>query len=161
MTMIRIARAEEDGEISALLIRTFRSLYTRMGVEMSSDRERYLRDQAGRRAFATTLVCEVDHEVRATVTLVPPSARSEAWVAGAWDLRLLAVDDGMQGHGIARRLLEAAERHALDAGATAMCLHARRGVDAQARLYLASGYVRDQAGDIDGAPFQEGYRKDL
>lgn len=161
MITIRAARVEDDGPIAALLIRTFKSLYARMGVEMSADRERYLEDQPGRRAYAITFVCVEDDEVLATVTLVPPSTRSEAWVTGAWDLRLLAVDDRMHGRGIASELLAAAERQAVNTGATAMCLHARRGVENQARLYIASGYVRDQAGDIDGEPFQEGYRKDL
>ncbi|MGC1303250.1 MAG: GNAT family N-acetyltransferase [Caulobacteraceae bacterium] len=161
MTSIRIAREADDDLVVGLLIGSFSQLYAAMGVEMSPERRAYLSDQAGRRAFATTLLCEVDGVAAGTVTLVPPSTHSEAWVDGAWDLRLLAVAPGMQGRGIARALLAEAERRVKAAGGMEICLHARRGVPAQARLYPANGYVRDPAGDLDTQPFQEGYRKGL
>jgi predicted N-acetyltransferase YhbS len=132
-----------------------------MGVTMSAEREAYLKDQAGRRAFAMSFVGEFQGEVLGTVTLVPPSAHSQAWVDDAWDLRLLAVASHMQGKGIARKLLEFAEQTAREAGAAAICLHARQGVVTQAALYRACDYVRDPAGDLDTLPVQVGYRKDL
>ncbi|WEK41678.1 MAG: GNAT family N-acetyltransferase [Candidatus Sphingomonas colombiensis] len=161
MTGIRIAQPSDDDLVAQLLIRTFSHLYAAMDVKMSPAREAYLKDQAARRAFATAFVCEIAGEVVGTVTLVPPCPDSEAWISGAWDLRLLAVDPRMQGRGIAGALIEAAEQSASAAGATMMCLHARRGVANQARFYLAGNYVRDPAGDLDTEPFQEGYRKSL
>jgi GNAT superfamily N-acetyltransferase len=132
-----------------------------MGVEMSSERRAYLSDQAGRRAVAETFIYEVDGKATGTMTLVPPSPESEAWIDGAWAVSLLAVSPQMQGRGIARELFAVLERNAVTAGATLMCLHARRGISNQARLYSGLGYVRDPAGDIDGRPFQEGYVKTL
>ena len=161
MENIRIAQPVDDEHIGQLLIKTFSNLYAAMGVTMSTQREAYLKDQIGRRAFATTFVYEVDAKLRGTVTLVPPSPDSEAWKAGAWDLRLLAVDPDMQGKGIARKLLQFSEKVAGSAGGTAICLHARKGVESQAALYMACNYIRDRSGDLSTEPAQEGYRKDL
>jgi predicted N-acetyltransferase YhbS len=156
---IRVAQPADDALVAELLIGTFSHLYASMGVEMSPERRAYLSDQAARRAFATSFICEIDGRAAGTITAVRPSPQCEAWIDGAWDLRLLAVDPRMQGRGVARALIGEAERWAVKAGATTICLHARRGVAAQAQLYPACGYVRDAAGDIDGPPVQEGYRK--
>jgi len=161
MTNIRVAQSMDDDVIAQLLIKSFAHLYTEMGVEMSSERTGYLKDQAARRMFATCFVYEVVGEIVGTVTIVPPCSHSKAWLSGAWELRLLAVDPQIQGQGIARKLLKFAEQNANAAGARIICLHARRGVSNQARLYLTRGYVRDPSGDLDTHPFQEGYRKDL
>jgi len=161
MTTIRRANPADDAAIVRVLIDTFEHLYATMGVEMSPERRSYLSDQAARRAFATSFVCETDGGIVGTITLTPPSSHSEAWLDGAWDLRLLAVDPRMHGRGIATALIDFAEGQALAAGATDICLHARRGVAHQARLYAGRGYARDPAGDLDGPPYQEGYRKRL
>jgi len=161
MNRIRIAEPADDDLIALLLIRSFSHLYASMGVDMSPIREAYLKDQKGRRAFATSFICEVDGLPVGTVTLVPPSSRSVAWISGAWELRLLAVDPERRGLGNARKLIGFAEQHAQAAGAAAVCLHARRGVPNQARLYIACDYVRAPAGDLDTEPFQEGYWKRL
>lgn len=161
MTKIRIAQPTDDDIVIRLLIESFSYLYMTMGVEMSPEREAYLSNQAGRRMFATSFICEVDGKAAGTITVVPPCAQSEAWLTDAWALRLLAVAPGMQGRGIARALIEVAEGHARAAGAATMCLHARRGITNQARLYSRLDYIRDPVGDIDGQPFQEGYRKPL
>ncbi len=158
---VYVAEQDNDKLLSELLISTFSNLYASMGVEMLEERRAYLCDQSGRRSFATTLIYEANGEAAGTITVVPPSSHSEAWIKGAWDFRLLAVDPRLQGHGIARLLLKEAEQRVKRAGATVICLTARRGVPAQARLYTSCGYTRDVAGDIDRQPFQEGYRKHL
>ncbi len=158
---IRVAQPADDALVAQLLIDTFSHLYASMGVEMSLERRAYLSDQPSRRAFGTSFIYEIDGQAAGTITAVRPSAQCEAWIDGAWDLRLLAVDPRMQGRGVARALIAEAERWAVEAGATTICLHARRGVQVQAQLYPACGYSRDIAGDIDGQPFQEGYRKSL
>ena len=161
MSNIRKATPSDEHSISHVLLTTFEHLYHEMGVKMSEDRRSYLIDQATRRRFATSIVYEMDGEIIGTITLTPPSSHCEAWLDGAWDLRLLAVDPRMQGQGIGTALIEFAERQALEAGATEICLHARRGVAHQARFYTACGYERDAVGDLDVQPYQEGYRKRL
>jgi predicted N-acetyltransferase YhbS len=161
MIHIRPANPADDAAIVRLLIDTFGHLYAAMGVEMSAERRAYLSAQASRRAFATAFVYEMRGEIVGTITLTPPSAESEAWLDGAWDLRLLAVDPRAHRQGIATALIAFAERQAAAGGATEICLHARRGIASQARLYSGCGYMRDPAGDLDGPPYQEGYRKRL
>lgn len=158
---IRRADPADDASIVRLLIDTFEHLYASMGIEMSQARRAYLSDQAARRAFATSFLYEANGEIVGTITLTPPSRHCEAWLDGAWDLRLLAVDPRAQGHGIATALIDFAEEQAMAAGATEICLHARRGIARQALLYVSCGYKADPAGDLDGPPYQEGYRKRL
>lgn len=161
MTNIRQANPADDASIVRVLIETFEHLYASMGIEMSPERRSYLSSQSARRAFATSFVYETEAGIAGTITLTPPSSHSEAWLDGAWDLRLLAVDPRMHGQGIATALIAFAEKQAVAAGAIDICLHARRGIANQARLYLGCGYTRDPAGDLDGPPYQEGYRKRL
>jgi len=98
-------------------------------------------------------VAEVDGELVGTVALYRPGAAgSEAWVAGAADLRLLAVDARHHGKGFSAPLLDEAERLAREWGSPAVCLHIRQGVDGVGRLYQARGYRRDPSGDIDRLP---------
>lgn len=52
----------------------------------------------------------------------------------------IAVDAGMRGRGVARRLLAAAERAALDAGAGALRLEVRADNGAAIPLYFEAGY---------------------
>ncbi len=161
--MISIRRCSEadDDTVTRLLIRTFDRLYATMRLTMSPERRAYLGDQAGRRVFSLCFVGEIDGKAVATVTLTPPSARCDAWIDGAWDLRLLGVDPTAQRQGVARALVDYAERYARDRGGRWLCLHVRRGVAHQARFYHARGYARDPAGDLDGEPYQEGYAKKL
>ena len=161
MSNVYKAAPADDEAIVELLLKAFSNLYTTMGVEMSPQRAAYLSDHANRSSFAMSLIYRADDQIIGTVTLIPPSPRSKAWIQDAWDLQLLAVDPHRQGQGIARALIVEAERQAKAAGTPAICLHARRGISNQARLYLACGYRRDPAGDIDATPFREGYRKNL
>lgn len=158
---VRRGKPSDDAAIIDLLIASFTSLYSTIGESMSAERRRDLSDQAGRRASAISFVRELDGLVVGTLALTPPSTHSQAWVEGAWYLGLLAVDSHAQGRGIAGSLIRHAERHARAAGATAMCLHARRGIHRQARLYVACGYGRDPVGDLTVQPYQEGYLKVL
>lgn len=90
---------------------------------------------------------------------MPPSRECKAWIDGAWQVRLLAVHPAMQGRGIARALLEDAERRAQVAGATDISLHARRGIRSQAKFYPAAEYFGDTVGDITSLPFRKAIAK--
>lgn len=159
MARIRVAQPADDDIVAELLIRSFSHLYAAIHVTMTEDRKRYLEGQAARRPLSICLIYEADGSAVGTVTLTPPSSNSEAWVPGAWSLGLLAVDPRLHRRGVARALIHEAQRRTSLFGADVICLHARRGVPSQARLYLACGFIHDPAGDIDGDPFQEGYRK--
>ena len=73
----------------------------------------------------------------------PGAPSSEAWLPNAADLRHLAVDPALQGRGLAKPLLDEAERIAREEWKVeAVCLHVRRGNHGVARLYMSRGYVR-------------------
>ncbi|WP_457349459.1 GNAT family N-acetyltransferase [Sphingomonas sp. UYP23] len=161
MTGIRIAQPADDDVLAKLLIRSFSHLYAATSVKMTPERERYLNGHACRSPLSTCFIYEHEGVAMGTVTLTPPSSNSEAWISDAWTLGLLAVDPRRHRRGIARELLHEAQLRARASGATVLCLHARRGVPSQARLYLTCGFVHDPAGDLDGKPLQDGYRKTL
>lgn len=163
---IRHARPDDDEAIGALLVEAFVVRYAEKmpEVEVGEERRRDLRDVAGRRARATVLVAEEAGRVVGTVTMYAPGAEdSEAWIAGAANLRYLAVATDRFGGGLAGALMDAAEGLAREWGATAVCLHARRGVSGVARVYTRRGYRRDPAGDLDLLPlvFLEAFRLSL
>lgn len=153
--MIREATAGDDGDVGELLVRAFVEQYAKKlpEVEVSARRKAELRDVAAKRAAARVWVAELEGRVVGTVALWPSGARgSEAWVAGACDLRHLAVDAAMRGRGVSRALLDEAERWARASGAQKVVLHVRRGAEGVRRLYEARGYLRDTSGDLDLLP---------
>ena len=149
---VRLARPEDDAAVGRVLVDGYVTAYARKmpDVIVGERRRAELRDVAGKRAQATVLVAEVEGRVSGTVAIWQPgSPQSEAWLPNAADLRHLAVDPALQGQGLARPLLDEAERIARDQWRTsAICLHVRRGNAGVARLYLARGYVRDPKGDL-------------
>lgn len=152
--IIREARADggDDVAIGELLVAAFLSAYARKMPEVRYDdaRKRELRDVASKREAATVLVAELDGRVVGTVAMFPPGAKgSEAWIAGAADLRHLATDPSLHGRGLSRPLLDAIEDVARKWKVTAICLHVRRGATGVARLYQSRGYVRAPEGDLD------------
>jgi ribosomal protein S18 acetylase RimI-like enzyme len=105
---------------------------------------------AAKRKSSTVLAVELDGRVAGTVAIWRPgSPESEAWVENAADLRHLAVAPEFQGRGLARPLLDEAERIAREEWKVdAICLHVRRGNLGVARLYQSRGYVRSPSGDL-------------
>lgn len=152
MIVVREARPEDDGAVGEILVQGYVTAYARKmpQVVVGEGRRATLRDVAGKRAIATVLVVEVDGRVVGTVAIFKPGApTSEAWVPNAADLRHLAVDPSMQGKGLAKPLLDEAERIARDDWkVAAICLHVRRGNQGVARLYQSRGYVRVPTGDL-------------
>jgi predicted N-acetyltransferase YhbS len=152
---IRPALPSDDWAVGELLVEAFQWQYAKMmpSHTMSESRKSDLRNQSEKRANATVLVAELRDEIVGTVSLYPWNAlRSEAWIEGAVDLRLLGVRSDYQGHGLSSRLLDEAEFIARSWGASAICLHVRRYVEGVARLYQSRGYMRDQTGDLDRLP---------
>ncbi|MFM2151995.1 MAG: hypothetical protein RL199_430 [Pseudomonadota bacterium] len=163
---IRRAMAVDDGPLGELLVRAFVETYARKlpEVVVTEHRKQALRDTAAKRAVAVVLVAESGGEVVGTVALWPPGAPgSEAWRAGAADLRHLAVDARHRDGSVSAALLNAAEHEAWRLGATAVCLHVRRGAEGVRRLYQERGYRRDADGDLDRRPeiFLEAFVKGL
>jgi ribosomal protein S18 acetylase RimI-like enzyme len=150
--IVRPARPEDDAAAGEILVAGYVTAYARKmpHVVVTDRRKAELRDVAAKRAEATVLVAELDGRVVGTVAIWPAgSTRSEAWVPGAADLRHLAVDPAVQGKGLAKPLLDEAERIAReDWRVPAICLHVRRGNVGVARLYMARGYERDPSGDL-------------
>lgn len=154
--LIREATEADDAAVGELLVASFLAQYERLGLLIATSEERLadLRNQAEKRANATVLVAEVDGRVVGTVSLYPPGApRSEAWIAGAADLRLLGIEASQKGNGLSGLLMDAAEALARRWGVPAVCLHTRREATGVARLYERRGYRRDPSGDIDRLPY--------
>ena len=153
--IIRDAVETDDAIVGELLVQAYLTQFAKKLPDVSYSAERLadLRNQSARRASASVLVAEIDGRIVGTVTLYPVGAsRSEAWIAGATDLRLLAIHPEFQGRSPSGKLLDAAEALARKWGASAICLHTRQGASGVARLYHSRGYVRDETGDLDYRP---------
>lgn len=153
MIVVREARPEDDAVVGEILVEGYVTKYAKKmpHVVVGEERRATLRDVAGKRKIATVLVVEIEGRVAGTVAIFKPgAATSEAWVAGAADLRHLAVDPAFQGQGLAKPLLDEAERIVRDEWrCPAICLHVRNGNAGVARLYRERGYVRTPEGDLD------------
>jgi len=161
---VREATAADDVEIGELLVLAFDEQYARKMPEVviSEGRRASLRAVAAKRAVAKVWVCVAgEGRVVGTVALWPPGAQgSEAWVAGACDLRHLAVASGHRGGAVSTLLLDTAEAWARAHG-TGVCLHVRRGAKGVRALYAARGYADAPEGDLDQRPdvYLEAMRK--
>ena len=150
--VVREARPEDDAVVGEILVSGYLTRYAQKMPEvvLSDRRKAELRDVASKRRQALVLVAELDGKVVGTVTVWRPGApASEAWLPEACDLRHLAIDPAVQGRGLAKPLLDQAERRARGMGAQYVCLHVRRGNKGVARLYMDRGYVRAPEGDLD------------
>jgi predicted N-acetyltransferase YhbS len=153
--MIREATEGDDRAVGELLVAAFERTYARKmpEVTMSEERCAELRDVKSKRAVAKVWVFERGGEVVGTVAVWPPKAKgSEAWIEGAADLRHLAVDERHRGGEVSKALIDVAEAWARGQGATAMCLHVRRGAVGVRKVYEARGYQRRPEGDLDFRP---------
>ena len=160
--LIREARPDDDEAIGELLVNAFITAYAKKMPEViyGEDRKRDLRSVAEKRRHARVWVGELEGRVVGTVSLFPPGAPgSEAWLPNAADLRHLATDPNVHGRGLSRPLLDVAENAARELGASAICLHVRRGAVGVGRIYESRGYRRTPDGDLDLLPavFLEAY----
>lgn len=178
----QVASDEDRQQVTRILFQSFDALYKSKGMTMTDDRRAMLTD-AAQRSDVVVLVC---HErakdgqttappALATATLVPPtSAHTRAWKTDAlvakaggpepesWELRFLAVHPAAQGKGVAGQLVRAAERYVVSQGSEVVCLHTRRGMDHQERMYSHFGYQREQRQDLTiGEVYLQAYYKIL
>lgn len=153
--VLRRAEPRDDAAVGELLVSSFVEQYARKMPEVvvSEGRKAELRAVAGKRAVAHVWVVDYGGQVVGTVAVWPPGAPgSEAWISGAVGLRHLAVHARHRGAGVSALLLDAAEGWARDLGATAVCLHVRRGAAGVRALYERRGYLRRPEGDLDFLP---------
>ena len=150
--LIREARPEDDEAVGELLVDAFITQYAKKLPEVvyTEERKRSLRDMAGKRAVAKVWVAELEGRVVGTVALWPSGAPgSEAWLPNAVDLRHLATSVDLHGQGLSTPLMDTAERQARAWGASAICLHVRRGAQGVMRMYERRGFVREPSADLD------------
>ena len=160
--VIRESTAADDAAVGELLVRSYTEQYARKlpDVIPSAARNADLRDQAEKRATGAVLVAEHEHQIVGTLQLIPwGGTHSEAWIQGAANLRYFAVAAAFRGRGLSHQLLDVAEARSRTSGVSAICLHVRQGADGVGRLYLARGYLREAAEDLDHRPevFLEAY----
>lgn len=149
--IVRAARPEDDEAIGELLVTSFMTAYAAKLPEVvySEERKADLRAVARKRAEGRVFVAELEGRVIGTVLVYPPGAlRSEAWIAGAADIRQLAVAPELFGRGLSDALMRAAETEAWALGAKCITLHVRKGADGVGRLYERRGYRRAPEGDL-------------
>jgi predicted N-acetyltransferase YhbS len=157
MTVIHIREAEprDDNAVGELLVRAFLENYARSMPEVviTEQRKADLRAVAAKRAVAQVWVAEQGAEIVGTVAVWGVGVKgSEAWLPNAADLRHLGVASKAQGTGVSGQLIETAEQWARSQGATAMCLHVRRGAKGVRAVYEKRGYLADPKGNLDKLP---------
>ena len=150
-TTVREATPADDAETGELRVRAYAKRYAEKMPDhvVTEGRWADLRNVAASRAAGTVLVAEDAGRVVATVTLYRPGAAdNESWIAGAADLRYLAIDPDLQGRGLSAIVMDAAESLVWSWGCETICLHVRPEAPGIARLYASRGYLRDPAGDF-------------
>lgn len=148
---LRVARMEDERVIGELLIRSFEQTYrTKLpSVVTNQARKIELLDVASRRRQGVVYVLELGYRIIGTFALIPSNDSStQSWVAGATNLRCLAIDPDFHGYGFSETLLSEAERVARNWNARAICLHVQKGAEGVARLYEKYGFVRSPEGDM-------------
>lgn len=152
---VRLAEAGDDADLGELLVDAFVTTYAAKmpHVQVSDRRKAELRDVARRRAAGIVLVAEAAGRVIGTISAFPAGTPGfELWRPDIANLRLLACAPDWRGRGVSGRLLDDAERRLREAGARAIGLHIRRGVEGLARFYASRGYQRAPDGDEDLLP---------
>jgi ribosomal protein S18 acetylase RimI-like enzyme len=114
-----------------------------------------LADVAGRAAVGDLRVAvdEITGTVVGAVLIVAPGSRyAELARAGEAEFRMLAVDPGAQGRGVARALVHDCVTRAQAAGCSALVICVRDFAMAARRLYDRLGFVRTPALDWSPMP---------
>lgn len=142
--VIRRAGPADAGPVGALSERVYRQ-----GGWADESYARLLRDGRSRIEEAIVLVAAGNGAqasggtVAGTVTVALPGSRfANICRADEVEVRMLAVDEGARGQGIADRLMAACEVIARDRGFTAVVLSTEPDMHAAHRLYRRRGYAR-------------------
>jgi ribosomal protein S18 acetylase RimI-like enzyme len=154
---VRHIRTEEFGELGAVTIRAYESIFAPMPLGGYAEE---LSDVSMRAADSEVLVA-VDDEgsLLGGVTYVPGADRALAefddpFAAG---IRMLAVDPTRQGEGVGRALMEACIARAVKASRSRIILHSTPEMTRAHALYASLGFLRAPDLDvlIDEEPYDE------
>jgi ribosomal protein S18 acetylase RimI-like enzyme len=155
---VREATPEERAEAGRVTAGAYRE-FVRPGDE---DWERYLgriADVDDRAERTTVLVAVQDGRILGSLTLeLAGRVRDEddeeflPLAPGEAHIRMLGVDPGARGRGVARSMMQAAERIARDAGKREMTLNTTRRMAAARAMYERLGYER-----LDDRIFPDGF----
>ena len=164
---VRIAAPEEHEAAGRVTADAYRE-FVRPG---DDDWERYLARIAdvGERADRTSIVVAVeDGRVLGSLTLeLQGRVRDEDDIDhhpladGEAHIRMLGVDPSARRRGIARRLMDEAERLARGAGKTEITLNTTKRMQAAQRMYEGLGYERTEDTVFPDGFVLLGYRKTL
>jgi predicted N-acetyltransferase YhbS len=159
---LRTAGPADRPVITALTMRAYGEYATVMTAGAWAGLEQALRDSLAHDANVTRIVAELDGRIVGSVALYDPGAGQYTGLdsAAEWpEVRLVAVEPAVRGHGVARALVLECERRARAAGATMLGLHTSRSMHTARRLYERLGFVRDPEHDFHppGAELVEGY----
>ncbi len=119
-------------------------------VVQGSDWEEYLeriRDLPSRAGRTVILVADEGGRLLGSATLEldgRTELEAEPLPPGEAHIRMLGVHPDARGHGIGRRLMEACEARAIEAGRTLMSLNTTQRMVAAQRMYESMGYVRGE-----------------
>ena len=114
--------------------------YQAMGVVAREDRQKFGEEYCGEgRGFWLARTAE---DLAGCVALRKLPLANENVSTQCAEIKRMYVRENFRGRGIARRLLEAAQEFARDAGYTWIYLDTTDDMKAAARLYQRSGYVR-------------------
>ncbi|MBL9036053.1 MAG: GNAT family N-acetyltransferase [Rhodospirillaceae bacterium] len=152
--VVRYAEPAEFDDVAALLLRANAQYRADMPPGIFRAYRENLRalalDPGQQEACEILVVGAADGGLRGTVSLFPDAASEElGWPKGWAGLRALAVDPAARGHGLGRRLIEAAISRARAIGAPILALHNAPFQAAARRLYLDLGFTRCPQYDFD------------
>jgi GNAT superfamily N-acetyltransferase len=145
---VRAAVAADHDQVRAVLVASYAQFRSHVTAPLHDLYIADLCDLNGRLEGAQLLVATANETVLGTVTLHPrPAAGVFRWPPGWAAIRALAVDPAHRGHGIARRLIEAAGARAANGGAHSLGLHTAPFMTDAIRVYEDMGFTR--ASDLD------------
>jgi ribosomal protein S18 acetylase RimI-like enzyme len=150
---IRAVRPEEYEDTGSLTQRAY-AQYARPGDPLWENYFGMLADVASRARCATVLVAVAGERIvgTATVELDRTIEGTGGLLPGQANIRLLAVDPGVRGRGVGRRLVEACVQVACRAGKEVATLHTTAQMVAAQRIYRSLGFRRDRSGDVELHP---------
>lgn len=103
-------------------------------------------------SYGRLLVAETEEGIRGFAAFYPDASVQDVGLPSGWaGGRALAVHPDARGHGVARALLAAAERLALQAGAPVFAFHTASFMTSALSLYERLGYRRAPEYDFDMA----------
>jgi GNAT superfamily N-acetyltransferase len=156
--MVRYAEPAEFDDVAALLLRAnaeYRAVLPPAIFRAYRDNLRALAlDPAAQEDCEILVIGDGGGGLLGAVAFFPDAAREGPGLPKGWPkrwagLRALAVDPAARGHGLGRRLAEAAIGRAQAIGAPVICLHNAAFQAAARRLYLDLGFTRCPQFDFD------------